>query len=65
MSTPSLDIFKKDARGNPIWVNAVGDPETARVRLAEFVATLPGEYFVFDQRTKKVMRTDVDQLECT
>jgi hypothetical protein len=65
MSTPCLDIFKKDTRGNPIWVDAVGDPETARARVAEFAAALPGEYFVFDQRTKKMIRADVDQFECT
>ena len=65
MSTPCLDIFKKDARGNPIWVDAVGDLETARVRVAQFAATLPGEYFVFDQRTNRVMRANVDQVECT
>jgi len=65
MSTPSLDIFKKDARGNPIWVDAVGDLETARVRVAQFAATLPGEYFVFDQRTNRVMRANVDQVEYT
>jgi hypothetical protein len=65
MSTPGLDIFKKDARGNPIWVDAVCDLETARVRIAQFAATLPGEYFVFDQRTNRMMRADVDQLECT
>ena len=65
MSTPHLDIFKKDARGNPIWVDAVGDLETARVRVAQFAATLPGEYFVFDQRTNRVMRPNVDHVECT
>ena len=65
MSTPSLDIFKKDARGNPIWVDVVGDLETARVRVAQFAATLPGEYFVFDQRTNRVMRANVDQVEYT
>jgi len=65
MGTPCLDIFKKDARGNPIWVDAVGHLETARVRVAQFAATLPGEYFVFDQRTNRVMRANVDQVEGT
>jgi hypothetical protein len=63
--TPHLDIFRKDARGNPIWVAAAGDPESARVRLAEFTAALPAEYFVFDQRTRQVMRLELDQVECT
>lgn len=65
MTTPHLDIFKKDARGNPIWLGAVGDLETARLRVAEFASGLPGEFFIFDQRTCKVLGLDLDQIECT
>jgi hypothetical protein len=65
MTTPHLDIFRKDARGNPIWVAVADDRETARLRLAEFASALPGEYFVFDQRTRQVMRLELDQVECT
>ena len=65
MSTPSLGHFQEGCEGNPIWVDAVGDLETARVRVAQFAATLPGEYFVFDQRTNRVMRANVDQVEYT
>jgi hypothetical protein len=63
--TPHLDIFKKDAHGNPIWLAAVADLATARLRLAEFAAALPGEYFVFDHRTHKVVPSPLDQVECT
>jgi hypothetical protein len=65
MTTPQLDIFRKDARGNPVWVDAAGNLEKARIRLAELAAVLPGEYFVFDQRTRKVIHTELDQVDCT
>ena len=65
MNAPHLDIFKKDHRGRPILVDAVDDLETARVRVDQFAATLPGEYFVFDQRTNRVLRPTMDQVECT
>ena len=65
MTTSHLDIFKKDARGNPIWLDAVADLETARRRLEELAATLPGEYFAFDRITRRVIRMELDQIECT
>jgi len=65
MTTPHLDLFKKDARGNPIWLDAVADLETARRRVGELAATLPGEYFAFDQTTQRVVRMGLGQIECT
>jgi len=65
MTTPHLDIFKKDARGNPIWLDAVADLETAQRRLEELAATFPGQYFAFDQITRRVVRMELDQIECT
>jgi hypothetical protein len=64
MTTPRLDIFKKDARGNPVWLEAVMDHETARRRLADFASVLPGEYFAFDQITHKIIQLESDQVEC-
>ena len=55
MSTPSLDIFRKDVRGNPVWIDSVEDLETARQRLNQLVSALPGDYFVFDQRTNRIV----------
>ena len=55
MQTPSLDIFRKDLRGNPIWIDAVEDLETAQLRLSELASALPGDYFVFDQRTNQIV----------
>ncbi len=55
MSSPYLDIFKKDAHGNPVWIDAVQDLNDARQRLSELALALPGEYFVFDHRTHSVV----------
>jgi hypothetical protein len=54
MPSPSLDIFKKDMQGNPIWLEAVGDLETARARLNQLTSVSPGEYFAFDQRSQQI-----------
>jgi len=55
MSSPCLDIFKKDAHGSPIWIDAVHDLNDARHRLSELALALPGDYFVFDHRTHSVV----------
>jgi hypothetical protein len=66
MSSPSLDIFKEDLGGNPIWVDAVGDLENARRRVSQLVSVFPGEYFIFDQRTRQiVVRQGSDQIDWT
>ena len=49
MSSLSLDIFKKDVDGNPIWLDTVGDLDAARLRLRQLASVIPGEYFAFDQ----------------
>ena len=55
MTSAAFDLFKKDAVGNPVWIDAVADLETARCRLNELTSVFPGEYFVFDQRTSRVV----------
>jgi hypothetical protein len=65
MTQPRLDIFKIDAHGNPVWLDAVVGLTTARFRLAEFAAAVPGDYFAFDQATNKVVASQLDQVECT
>ena len=64
MTTHRLDIFKKDAQGSPVWLEAVMDHETAQRHLAEFASVLPGEYFAFDHITHKIIRLESDQVEC-
>jgi hypothetical protein len=55
MNSAQLDIFRKDVRGNPVWLGCVKDFETARFRLNELALVIPGEYFVFDQRTHQII----------
>ena len=64
MTSPSLDIFKKDLQGNPVWVDAVGDLEDAPRRVNQLASAFPGEYFVFDQGTRQiVVRLGSDQTD--
>ncbi len=66
MSSLSLDIFKKDVQGNPIWLDAVGDLDAARLRLRQLASVIPGEYFAFDQNIHQivvnVVRSDSDRI---
>jgi hypothetical protein len=57
MSSPYLDVFKKDALGNPIWIDAVSDSESARILLIRLASAAPGEYFAFDQRRHEIVAT--------
>ena len=54
MKPAQLDIFKKDLRGS-IWLDCAGDLETARYRMDQLALVRPGEYFVFDQRTRQIV----------
>jgi hypothetical protein len=66
MNSPNLDIFKEDSAGHPIWVDAVGDLENARRRLSQLASVVPGDYFVFDQKTRQILvRLGSEQIECT
>jgi hypothetical protein len=38
MTLPAYDIFKKDAAAAMIWVEAVENLESAKMRVKEFVA---------------------------
>jgi hypothetical protein len=66
MTSPSLDIFKEDALGNPVWIDAVGDLQNARLRLRQLASAIPGEYFAFDQRTHQiVVRLGSERIDWT
>jgi len=54
MNSAQLDIFRKDLRGN-IWLDCARDLETARYRMGQLALISPGEYFVFDQRTRQIV----------
>jgi hypothetical protein len=55
MSATPLDIFRKDLLGTPVWMEAVEDIETAKLRVTELAGRSPGEYFVFCQKTKEIV----------
>ncbi|HLZ90630.1 MAG TPA: hypothetical protein VKQ28_02860 [Candidatus Acidoferrum sp.] len=48
------DILKKDA-AELVWIEAVRDLATAKVRIKELAAGSQAEYVVFDQRTRKIV----------
>jgi hypothetical protein len=54
MNLAQLDIFRKDLRGN-VWLDCARDLETARFRMDQLALVSPGEYFVFDQRTRQIV----------
>ena len=55
MAIAHLDILMRQEDGSFIWLEAVHDLHTAKVRLQQLSSANPGEYFVFDQRTQKVV----------
>jgi hypothetical protein len=57
MQTRSLDLYRNDVHGSPIWLESAVDLETARFRLSELASVCPGEYFAFDQATHRVVVT--------
>jgi hypothetical protein len=54
MLCAAYDILRKDPTGM-VWVEAVHDLETARLRVQELVAVSNEEYVIFDQRTRKII----------
>jgi hypothetical protein len=51
----SYDIFRKLPGSGPIWVEAVQDLEHARKRLASLIEIRPGDYFVYDVHSAKII----------
>lgn len=47
-----LDIFRMDASGAPLWLEAATDLHSARARVEALGAIHPGEYLIFDARTR-------------
>ena len=46
-----FEIFKKDAAGNPIWVETAVGLDQARKRLITLSGNSAGDYLVFNPRT--------------
>lgn len=55
MSTPTFDLFRMDASGNPIWMGMSSDLKSAAIRLKQLARSIPGEYFIFNQTAQKIV----------
>ena len=58
MLSAAYDILKKDSAAL-VWIEAVHDLETARLRVKELVAASKAEYVIFDQRTRQIIADGV------
>jgi hypothetical protein len=48
MRLPTYNLFTEDARGNPVWLDALAGLESAHKRLRKLASVDPGDYFIFD-----------------
>jgi hypothetical protein len=55
MASPLFGISKKDAGGNPVWLEVIADLHIARRHLRQLVSFIPGECFAFDQRIREIV----------
>ncbi len=55
MKAAPYDIFRKDLLGTPVWMEAVQDIATAKLRMMELADRSPGEYFVFSQESQEIV----------
>ena len=59
MDEPTFHIFTGTFDKDAEWLEAVAELSTARQRMEEIAAALPGRYFVFSQQSHAVLaRTD-------
>jgi hypothetical protein len=56
------DIFKKDSCGDLLWVEAVPDLNTARLRVIERSKREPAEYVIFCQRIQELVSVGESNL---
>jgi hypothetical protein len=54
MAIPRYDLLKRDC-GGLLWIEAVDDLESARLRVQELNSGSYGEYLVFDQNTGQIV----------
>jgi hypothetical protein len=54
MLLPAYDILKKDAAAL-VWVEAMDNLQSAKLRIRELAARSEGEYVIFDQRTRQIV----------
>jgi hypothetical protein len=49
------DVFRKDLLGTPVWMEAVQDLDTAKLRMSELAGRSPGQYFIYSQDTQEIV----------
>lgn len=55
-----FDIFKTEADGQVLWVEAVPDLETAKARVQAMGLASPGRYMILSQKTGNRLSVEVD-----
>jgi hypothetical protein len=55
MPAAPFDILRRHQDGSFIWLEAASDIQTAKARLQQLFAVMPGEYFVFDQSSQQIV----------
>jgi hypothetical protein len=55
----TLDIFRKLPDGQPMWIKAVEGFDEAKREVSELARFSPGDYFIFDTRTGRVVTRDL------
>jgi len=55
MTDPNYDIFKRDAFGARIWVEAACDLDAAKRRVMELSANSPGKYVVLSRASGQMV----------
>jgi len=63
MTIPAYDIFKNEKLGL-VWIEAIADMESAKLRIAELARQSRGEYIVMDQRRGRIV-ANVDSRPAT
>jgi hypothetical protein len=54
-SSASFDILRRHNDGSLIWVETASELSHAKDRLQQLNAAIPGEYFVFDQKSQQIV----------
>jgi hypothetical protein len=55
MSPEPFDILKRQSDGSFIWLEAASNLPAAKNRLEQLCRAVPGDYFVFDQKTQQMV----------
>ena len=55
MSSTPYDILRRHNDGSLIWVEAASELSHAKDRLQQLNAAMPGDYFIFDQKSQQIV----------